>query len=223
MIERRWAKTSSARFNAWLRKKGCTVGQGVRWFGLNNIFVDVTRPSLLEIGDNVCITSGCVILTHGYDWFVLKNLYHELLASSGGVCIKNNVFVGTGSVILKGVTIGDNCIIGACSLVNHDIPSDSVFAGNPAKFICTIEDYYNKRKQLYVDEARAYARSIKKNLHRRPRIDDFWEEFPLFLNRDQRLAGNMMEKQLGEAYAHYKNQHTPLYDGFDSFLKDAGL
>lgn len=54
------------------------------------------------------------------------------------VCISENAFIGAHSTILKGVTIGTNSIVGACSVVTKDIPSNEVWAGNPARFIRTV-------------------------------------------------------------------------------------
>jgi len=220
-LEYRWAKTSGGRFSAWLRRRGCRVGQGVEWHGLRDISIDTTRPSLIEIGDNVCFTRGCTILTHGYDWFVLRNLYDEVVASSGEVRIGNNVFLGVWTVILKGVTIGDNCIIGACSMVNSSIPPNSVVGGNPARVICTIDEYYAKRRDAYIEEAKAYARSIKENLGRDPVPGDFWEEFPLFMRGDETMAGVPVSRQLGRSYERYRERHEPHYASFAAFLEDA--
>lgn len=50
-------------------------------------------------------------------------------------------------MVLPNVTIGDNVVIGANSTVTKDIPSNSVYAGNPAKFICTIDEYIEKNKR----------------------------------------------------------------------------
>jgi acetyltransferase-like isoleucine patch superfamily enzyme len=55
------------------------------------------------------------------------------------VIIGNNVWLGSRSIILKGVTIGDNSVIGAMSLVTKDIPPNSVAGGIPAKVIRTLE------------------------------------------------------------------------------------
>ena len=53
--------------------------------------------------------------------------------------IEDNVFIGAHSTILKGVTIGQNSIIGACSVVTKNIPPNEIWAGNPAKFIKKLE------------------------------------------------------------------------------------
>ena len=55
------------------------------------------------------------------------------------VTLKNNVFTGAYTTILKGVTINENSIIGACSVIAKDIPANEIWAGNPAKFIKSIE------------------------------------------------------------------------------------
>ena len=192
---------------------------------MRTVVIDTTRPSLIEIGSNVSFTQGCTILTHGYDWSVLRTLYDEILCSSGKVTIGNNVFLGVRTTILKGAVIGDNCIIGACSLVNKEIPPNSVAAGNPARVICSIEEYYRRRKSQYVDEAKAYARSIKENLRRNPVPADFWEEFPLFHKAGDSLvlSRSSVRHQLGASYEHYLKTHQARYESFDAFLKDAGV
>jgi len=219
----RFAKSSSRRFNTWLRQKGCKIGTNVQWHGLKNISVDTTRPSLISIGNDVCFTRGCSLLTHGYDWFVLRNLYDEVVASSGSLNIGNNVFVGINTAILKGVTIGDNCIIGACSVVNKDVPANSVAVGNPVRVVCSIEEYYVRRKKEYIDEAKEYARSIKSRFGRKPVPADFWEEFPLFMDGNAEMQGVPVRRQLGASYNNYSKKHKAHYDNFEEFLRDAGV
>lgn len=83
-------------------------------------FVDVTRPDLVTIGNNVTIT-GSMILTH--DASTQKSLGFTKTAP---VVIGSDVFIGHGSIILPGVTIGNNVTVGAGSVVRKDIPDDSV-------------------------------------------------------------------------------------------------
>jgi acetyltransferase-like isoleucine patch superfamily enzyme len=218
-----WAQTSSGRFVQWLRKQGVKVGDQVVFHQRKNVTIDLTRPCLVEIGNNVHFTQGLTILTHGYDWVVLRNLYQEVIASSGKVTIGNNVFVGYNVTILKGVTIGDNSIIGAGSVVTRSIPANSVAAGNPARLICTIEAYYQKRRARYIEEAKDYARCIQSRYRRRPVPADFWEEFPLFLDGNKPCDDIDIQKQLGDSFAHHVHNHKSVYHDFPAFLNDCGL
>lgn len=142
--------------------------------------IDITRPSLIEIGDNVNIKDNFAIMTHDFGTFVFRNLYHDFVASSGKVKIGNNIYFGRDVTILKGVTIGDNCIIGLESVVTKNIPSNSVACGSHCRVICSIEDYYKTRKEAQAKEAIAYGMSIMERFHRKPRIENFTEEWNLF-------------------------------------------
>lgn len=66
----------------------------------------------------------------------------------------DNVFIGSGTRILYNTRIGSNVIIGSDSLVNKDIPDNSVYAGVPARYICSFEEY--------VDKANQYSQFFKK-------------------------------------------------------------
>ena len=70
-----------------------------------------------------------------------------------GVTIGDNCFIGAGSIILPNVTIGNKVIIGAGSVVTHSIPDNSVAVGNPAKVICTYDDYQHKRENQLANTA----------------------------------------------------------------------
>lgn len=58
------------------------------------------------------------------------------------------MFIGASSIILPNITIGDNCIIGANSTVTKNIPENSVAVGNPARVICSTDEYIKKNKDL---------------------------------------------------------------------------
>lgn len=96
----------------------------------------------IEIGNHVTIGGNTVI--YDTDFHSLdpetrrKKVDDKRNAKRSKVKIEDNVFIGAHTTILKGVTIGKNSIIGACSVVTKDIPCNEVWAGNPAKMISTI-------------------------------------------------------------------------------------
>ena len=108
--------------------------------------------SCLQIGNNVTL-SGVQILTH--DASMVHLLDHNCL-KIGRVVIGDNVFVGVRSVILPNVHIGNNVIVGAGSVVTKDIPDNSVAVGNPARVICTLDEYLEKHRQRMQDESLVY-------------------------------------------------------------------
>jgi len=214
------ASFSSHFYVIYLRKKGVAIGEGTSFFG--RVLVDVTRPYLLEIGRNCVLTQGVVVLTHGADWSVMRERFGELLASSGKVVIEDNVFIGVNSVILKGVRIGGNCIVGAGSVVTRDIPPNSVAGGNPCRVIMDIGQYYDRRKKEYLNEAKAYALELYRKTGQVPRREDFWVEFPIFLDRDRDWGKLPVREQLGSAFTQFMRS-KPVYSSFREFLIDSGI
>lgn len=134
---------------------------------------------MLKIGKNVRITKGCVILTHDYSWSVIAGVYGEILGGVGKVEIGNNVFLGMNSIVLKNTSIGDNVIIGAGSVVKGRIESDSVYAGNPAKRIMSLNEFYEKRKVKQLEEYEEIKRQYKirngKEADEKATIEYFWQ------------------------------------------------
>lgn len=113
----------------------------------------ISRSSI-TIGNNVTIAWGCMIYDHDshslnytarikdqhqqlQDWYTGNFIANKdwSLVNSKPIVIKDNVWIGFDVVILKGVTIGEGAIIGARSVVTHDIPAWSVAAGNPARVV----------------------------------------------------------------------------------------
>jgi acetyltransferase-like isoleucine patch superfamily enzyme len=221
----RWARTSSSRYCAYLRQKGVVCGQRTVFRNPRSISIDLTRPSLVTIGNDVDFNHNFVLLTHDWGSRVFRTLYGELVPSSGAVKIGDNVVFGRNVTVLKGVEIGSNCIIGAGSIVSRNIPDNSVAVGIPAEVICSLEEYYAKRQKRCIEEALEYARSIQERFHRRPVEADFREEFPLFVNGDEAdLHPELpIRQQLGTGFEMWRKNHRAQFDGFENFLKEAGL
>lgn len=189
-----------------LKKLGCSIGERVAFFSPETITVDITRPWLVSIGNDVQITQGVKILTHGYDWSVLKGVYGDILGSSGAVFIGNNVFIGTNTIILKGVHIGNNVIIGAGSVVTGDIPDNCVAAGNPCKMIMSLNDYYEKRKKAQVAEASELVKLYRNRYGKEPDDRVLHEFFWLFSDGNSNLTPKWKEmmKLVGNETYSYK-------------------
>lgn len=123
-----------------LIKMGLKVGKN--FSRLNGVILDPSHCWLLEIGDNVTIAPRVHILCHDASTKGFLN-YTKI----GRVTIGNNVFIGAESVILPNTKIGNNVIIGANSTVAKDVPDGVVVAGNPARVICSLEEYLEKQKK----------------------------------------------------------------------------
>lgn len=132
-----------------LKKMGLKIGRNFN--RLNGVILDPAHCWLITIGDNVTLAPRVHILAHD-----ASTKLHLDYTKIGRVNIGNNVFIGAESVVLPNVDIGDNVIIGANSTVTKDIPSNCVYAGNPARFICTIEEYINKNQKM-MDKCTTYG------------------------------------------------------------------
>ncbi len=127
---------------AHARKRGVTVGERCK-------FITPTHwgsePWLITIGNHVEFSANVTLLTHDGATWVLRDLNpNARVIKYGKIIIHDNCFIGRGTTIMPGVEIGENSIIGACSLVTKSVPANSVYAGNPAHFICSTEDYVKK-------------------------------------------------------------------------------
>ena len=107
----------------------------------NNVGVSQTAMichKSITIGDNVKIGGGVKIYDtdfHSLDPQIRASKQDVNYRAKAAVIIKDRVFIGAYSIVLKGVTIGENSIIGAGSVVAKSVPRNQIWAGNPAKFI----------------------------------------------------------------------------------------
>lgn len=225
-IKKYWQCRTSKGYEQWLRNQGVVIGKNLRLYNHKSIRFDITTPGLITIGDNVSITADVSILTHDFCSSVFRQKYHDFVPGRSKVVIGNNVYIGQKAIILRGVTIGDNVIIGAGAIVTKDISSDSVVAGVPARVVCTLDEYYQKRKTKAAVEAKQYARDLYNYRGARPTVEDFWEEFALFYHENENYPEEFVQRiknvqMPGGLYNEFIKNNKPMYASFEEFLNYA--
>jgi acetyltransferase-like isoleucine patch superfamily enzyme len=121
-------------FNARGKDSQIIIGNNVGISGST-----LSAAKLIRIGNNVLIGSGCLIMDNDAHNISPKLRFEKLVEGSiKPVIIEDNVFIGSRSIILKGVTIGEGSVIGAGSIVSKDVPKNVIVAGNPARIIKNI-------------------------------------------------------------------------------------
>ena len=134
------ARVRGTRTVEQLEKLGFKHGTNLQvMFG---VVIDWGHCFLITIGDNVTIAPRCHILAH--DASTKIPLGYTKIAP---VVIGNDVFIGAESIILPGVTVGDKVVIGAGSVVTKDLAGNGVYVGNPARFICTYDEYVERNRK----------------------------------------------------------------------------
>lgn len=125
------------------RYLGVKLGQNVQ---MNNCDIHSGFTYLCEIGNN-SVLSQVSILTH--DASMKKDLN---IVKLGSVTIGKNCFVGFEALIMPGVTIGDNSVIAARSVVVKDVPSNVLVAGSPARISKTLDEYHKKLEKKVLEQ-----------------------------------------------------------------------
>lgn len=214
---------TSNQLTRYLKNSGINVGKGTLFYDAGSITVDISRPCLLEIGEYCKITGGVTILTHDYSRSVLRRTNGIVIGEGRKTTIGNNVFIGMKSIILMGTQIGSNVIIGAGSIVSGAIPDSCVVAGNPARVICSLDDFYEKRIIQSEEEAFNYVTIFKEKYGRIPNIEEMNPFYWLFMERNienvkkhniSMALGGDNEFEIMDAFLNTK----PKYDGYESFI-----
>ncbi len=126
----------------WALKNGLKVGKGCVIPSKTDFG---SEPYLVKLGDRVRCSFGVTFLTHdGGTWAFRRNPECETVIKFAPVVVDDDTFIGARAIIMPGVHIGKNCVIGTGSVVTKDVPDGSVVAGIPAVSICTTYEYYNK-------------------------------------------------------------------------------
>ena len=128
--------------------EGMKIGKNVKFTDVPNFG---SEPYLIEIGDDTTISFDVAFVNHDGATRVIRNLpgQNKETVIYGKIVIGKNCFIGCRVTLLPNITIGDNTIIGAGSVVTKDIPANSVACGAPCRVICSINDYINKHKNEF--------------------------------------------------------------------------
>lgn len=161
----------------YFRSLGAQIGEDNRL----EIRTISPEPYLIKIGNHCTIAQNVVFLVHdGATWLFTEEI--PSLQKFGTIQIHDNCFIGYNSIIMGNVSIGPNSIIGAGSIVTKDIPPNVVTAGNPARIICTTEEYKKKVLRIWKEQEPAgYFSGIKKGVKYTP------AEIQQLKNRDYQL------------------------------------
>lgn len=138
----------------YLKKIGIVI-EGMPKFISPDTYFDGNDYSKIKIGDNVTISREVMLLTHDYSITtalasinrIIKRHQGELYFSRE-ISIGNNCFIGARVSILPGSKIGNNVIIGACSVVKGNIPDNSIVIGNPYKIISNTDKWATEKEKL---------------------------------------------------------------------------
>lgn len=218
-------RADSDSYIAFLRKKGIAIGKGCTIYFLRNTTIDYQNPHMLTLGNYVRIADGVKILTHDYSLSVMASYNGDIVGSVQKVVLKNNIFIGMNSIILCGVTIEDNVIIGAGSVVTKDCEKDSVYAGNPARRICSIEELYKKRKQQELILAKECA---KEYVERTGKLPDrqVMREFSMLFTTGKEIPHELKDLMVDtgdfqKSLNYYENKKS--FINLNDFLSQCGI
>lgn len=153
-----WSDEKYARFLGVKLGKGCLIS--TKNFS--------SEPYLIEIGNHCRVASGVYFFTHGGLWSQRKK--HSGLDYFGKIKVGNYTYIGEGSKIMPGVTIGNDVIIGAGSVVTKSVPDGKIAAGNPARIVGETAEFVKKIKLFDVgskgmdyDEKKKYLLNLPEN------------------------------------------------------------
>lgn len=124
--------------------KKCGVNIGGRLYLYGSVSWG-TEPWIITVGDNVHITDGVRFITHDGGTLLFRDQIPDLEITKP-ITIGDNVYIGNCVMILPGVNIGSNVVIGAGAVVTKDVSDNSVVAGVPARYIKSFNEYFEKIK-----------------------------------------------------------------------------
>lgn len=136
---------SEATVNKTLREMGMRIGENSRIYTLRI----PAEAYLIRVGNHCAIAPDVTFVTHNANT-IFQHKY-ESLTGFGSIDIKDYSYIGVNATIMPNVTIGPNSVVGACSVVTKDVPPETVVAGNPARVVCTLDEYEEKCREQHLD------------------------------------------------------------------------
>jgi acetyltransferase-like isoleucine patch superfamily enzyme len=147
----------------YARGLGVKVGEGCRLEIDHDTFG--SEPYLVTLGDHVTIAANVDFVTHDGGVWVFRERDPDIDLFAP-IVIERNVFVGMNSIILPGVTVGADSVIGAGSVVSRSIPPGSVAVGVPCRRIKSIDEYWEKVKSSAIPTKRLTSTEKRAHLER---------------------------------------------------------
>lgn len=121
-----------------------------------------SEPYLITIGNHVQVTENVYFHTHGGGNVVRRNIPD--FDCFGKIKIEDWAYIGSGSHILPGVTIGEGALVAAGSIVTKSVPAYTIVGGNPAKILCSVDDYISRNLKYNVKTYGSAADEKKQQL-----------------------------------------------------------
>lgn len=155
------------RFNkvSYLRSIGVRIGNGcdiitkVQDFG--------SEPWLVELGNDVTLALGTWLITHDGSSRLFRKRFPAMSPFGNRfapIRILDNCFVGINAIILPGVTVGPDSIVGTGSVVTKDVPPHCVVAGNPARVVCSLDEYVSRYEAKMISIEARDRESLRREL-----------------------------------------------------------